>query len=104
MNILLIIVLIYFISVIISHIIAYIYWSYNDSKGCTLADMYNYIYKETNIPFALLWFPFVNTVLLIAFVIGIITGIILYIILFVIIKLKYTFLNFIGKFANIKIK
>ena len=104
MNILLIIALIYFISVIILRIIAYIYWSYNDDKGSTLADMYNYIYKETDIFCALLWFPFVNTVLLIGFIIGIITWIILYIILFIIIKIKYTFLSFIGKFANIKIK
>lgn len=49
MNILLIIALIYCISVVILHIIAYIYWSYYDDKGSTLIDMYNYIHKETDI-------------------------------------------------------
>ena len=104
MNILLIIALIYCISVVILHIIAYIYWSYHDDKGSTLIDMYNYIHKETDIFFTWFWIPFCNTMLVVGLISGAIFFGIVYIISLIFSIIINGFFRFIGKFSNIKIK
>lgn len=104
MSYLLITVLIYLISVTILHIIAYIYWFYKDSKGSTLADMYNYICEKVEISFIVAWIPFVNTLLIVVSIIAIIFYKILDILSFIFIKIKNILLNFMGKLGNIKIK
>lgn len=106
MNTLLTIALIYFISVIILHIAAYICWSYTDYKGSTLIDMYNYIYKKTGISFIWFWFwvPFGNTMLVIgSMAVAIFFGIV-FIISYIMDIIAKGFFSFIGKIGNVKIK
>ena len=98
MKIFLIILGIYLVSVVVLHLAAYIYWSYNDKKGSTLNDMYNF-YTDTNVYANIeidpqqFWIPIWNTILFIAAIVGIVVMTIFYII-YVIICI---FLDFVKK-------